>query len=165
MRAVENVSELETLLGSSGSRASFGNLVLIPIKQSLLYVRPFYVESNTSAIPELRKVIVYFNDRVVVNDTLQGALADLFGNAPPTQEEPTTPSTPSVNEDTVDQLLAKAVTAFDDAQKALADGNLGTYQQKVNEARGYIQEAQKRNGGSSSSSSSTTTTSTTAPSR
>jgi uncharacterized membrane protein (UPF0182 family) len=168
MRADENVSELETLLGSSGSRASFGNLVLIPIKQSLLYVRPFYVESNTSAIPELRKVIVYFNDRVVVNDTLQGALADLFGNAPPTQEEPTTPSTPSTNKDTVDELLAKAVKSFDDAQKALSDGDLGTYQQKVNEARGYIQEAQKREGGSSSSSSTTTstsTTTTTAPAR
>jgi uncharacterized membrane protein (UPF0182 family) len=170
IRADEKVSQLETLLGGNGSVASFGNQILIPIKQSLLYVRPFYVESKTSstAIPELRKVIVYFNDDVVVADTLKEALTSLFGNAPDTQEEsPSTPSEQPSSELSVNELLTKAVKAFDDAQKALAAGDLGTYQDKVEEARGYIEQAQKAGGDSSSSSStttSTTTTSTTTPS-
>ena len=159
MRADENVSQLETLLGSSGSKASFGNLILIPIKQSLLYVRPFYVESNTSAIPELRKVIVYFNDEVVVKDTLKDALAALFGAAPDTQEQPTTPTTPEEPTAlTVNELLTKALEAFDEANQALKSGDLATYQKKNEEAQGYIEDAQKAGGVGSSSSTTTTTT-------
>ncbi|MEA3019155.1 MAG: uncharacterized protein QOI47_679 [Actinomycetota bacterium] len=155
------VSPLQTLLSGKGSTASFGNLVLVPIKQSLLYVRPFYVESDQSAIPELRKVIVYFNGRVVVADTLQEALTSLFGDAPPTLEQPSNGSpTPAPVQLTVNDLLTKAIQAFDDAQKALTAGDLGTYQKKINEARDDITEAQKASSGASSSSSSTSTSTT-----
>lgn len=163
--ADSEVSPLQTLLSGEGSSAYFGNLVLIPVNQSLLYVRPFYVESDQSEIPELRKVIAYFNGDVAVADTLKQALTDLFGDAPDTlEEQPSTgdggDTTPE--EQTTDELLAAAVTAFDEAQEALADGDLGTYQDKIEEARGYIEQLQEQEGGGSSSSS--TTTSTTQPS-
>jgi uncharacterized membrane protein (UPF0182 family) len=165
--ADSEVSPLQTLLSGKGSTASFGNLILIPIKQSLLYVRPFYVESDQSEIPELRKVIVFFNGRVTVADTLKEALEDLFGDAPETlEQQPSGGGDQPTDAVTVDGLLTKAVTAFEEAQKALDEGDLGTYQDKINEARGYIEQAQELEGGgdTSTSSSSSTTTTTAAPS-
>ena len=154
------VSELETLLGiaGGGSDLIFGNLILVPIEQSLLFVRPVYVESEATRIPELERVIVSYQGRVVLENTLQEGLAELFGDAPDTlEEEPTEGQDPS-EAPTVDELLAKAADAFDDAQAALEEGDLGTYQEKVEEARGYIIDARELSGGAESSSSSTTTT-------
>ena len=61
---------------------------------------------------------------------------------------------------TVEELLAQAAEAFDAAQAALEEGDLGTYQERVEEARGYINEARELSGdgGSTSSTTSTTTT-------
>jgi uncharacterized membrane protein (UPF0182 family) len=164
------VAQLETLLGQQGSDLIFGNLILVPIEQSLLYVRPIYVESESTRIPELERVIVSYQGRVVVNTTLQAGLEELFGDAPPTQEEDSgDDSTDEPDEDklTVDELLAKAVAAFDEAQAALDDNDLGLYQDKIDEARGYIEQAQALEGGgkpgAEGSTSSSTTTSTTRP--
>jgi uncharacterized membrane protein (UPF0182 family) len=154
------VSELETLLGQQGSDLIFGNLIIVPIEQSLLYVRPVYVESESTRIPELERVIVSYEGRVVLRNTLQQALTDLFGDAPDTLEEPSDGTGSGSEPDalTVDELLANAVDAFDEAQRALADGDLGTYQEKVNEARRFIEQAQTASGGGTSTSSTTTTT-------
>ncbi len=97
MQQDQEVSELQTLLGGEGRSVQFGNLVIIPVEQSLLYVRPFYVISQSTEIPELRKVIVSFGGRVVVEDTLDQALVELFGQSPGTLEEQPTPgATPPV---------------------------------------------------------------------
>jgi uncharacterized protein len=170
MQADAEVSQLETLLGSSGSRVLYGNLVVYPIEQSLLYVRPMYVQPERTQIPELRKVIVHFNDQVEVQDTLEQALIELFGESPETQEEPLAgdpdspdpadetdpgddeapeeeeetpaPATPPADlPDDVLTLLSEADEAFADAQAAIEAGDLGEYQQKNAEARALIQRA------------------------
>ncbi|HEX4906018.1 MAG TPA: UPF0182 family protein [Acidimicrobiales bacterium] len=155
------VSELETLLGiaGGGSDIIFGNLILVPIEQSLLFVRPVYVESESTRIPELERVIVSFQGEVALESTLQAGLAKLFGDAPETLEEegPTGGEEPS-DELTVEELLAQAAAAFDEAQAALDEGDLGTYQEKVDEARGYINQARELTGGNDTPSSTTTTT-------
>jgi uncharacterized membrane protein (UPF0182 family) len=159
------VSQIQTLLGQRGSNARFGNLVLIPINQSLLYVRPFFVEAESTQIPELREVVVWYQGRVAIESTLHDALVDIFGNAPATQEEaggapnptvpgqgasPTSPTSPQTNQ-SVGALLAQASTAFDDAQKALQAGDLATYQKRINDARALVQQAQRASGGGSGS--------------
>jgi hypothetical protein len=155
------VSELETLLGiaGGGSDLIFGNLILVPIEQSLLFVRPVYVESEATRIPELERVIVSYQGRVVLENTLQEGLAELFGDAPDTlEEEPTEGEEPSDDALSVDELLAQAAEAFDAAQAALEEGDLGTYQEQVEEARGYINQARELSGEGESTSSTTTTT-------
>lgn len=91
------VSSIQTLLcnageASGGSECEYGNLLVIPIDQSLLYVRPWYVKSKANALPELQQVIVAYEDpnenlQVAVESTFHGALVDLFGNDVPQTAE------------------------------------------------------------------------------
>ena len=96
---------------------------------------------------------MYFDGEVRVGDTLEQTLSDLFGDAPATGEdegEPVEPGgtdEPDQPERTVTELLALAENAFADAQDALDQGDLGEYQAKIEEARGYVQEAQALEGG------------------
>src|SRR3954454_17719014 len=94
------VSGLQTLLGvqSGGSRLLFGNLLIVPIEQSLVYVRPVYVQSTGENNPPLlREVSVQYNGTVHCAPTLTEALklfpdfATLPGQSTST---PTTPQTP-----------------------------------------------------------------------
>jgi len=102
------VSKDISLLNTNGSEVLLGNVLTIPIEQSLLYVRPLYVSSKSSgqALPELKRVIVVYNNNVYYENTLQEALQDAFpGLAQLTQEQnvgqaspsgtPTTPTTPT----------------------------------------------------------------------
>jgi len=78
-----------SLLNQQGSNVRLGDLVLIPIEESILYVRPMYVEaSGQTAVPELRNVILAYGDDIVMRSSLQEALEALFGDAPPTLEDP-----------------------------------------------------------------------------
>jgi uncharacterized membrane protein (UPF0182 family) len=96
-----NVSRLQSLLCNNkaggdgttgGSECDFGNTLLIPIDNSLLYVRPWYVKASGNALPELDEVIVGYqnangNTRVAVETSFRAALVDLFGpNVPLTLE-------------------------------------------------------------------------------
>ncbi len=155
------VSEQQTLLGGSGSTVKFGNLILVPVDNSLIYVRPFYVESEQVEIPELKKVIAFFESNVAVGDTLEEALTALVGevpaidevvedpenpDAPPTtvpgDPDPGDPDTgdPDPADDTgtlnerASRLLEEGIALADEAQLALDDGDLGGYQDKIEES-------------------------------
>ena len=155
------VAQLQTLLGQEGSDLSYGNLLLIPIEESILYVRPLYVESTSSRTPELERVIVVYQGEVAVAPTLRESLVELFDDAPqtledtspvegedeedppPGDEEVDPPAEPPVDPgDDVAALLAAAATAFDEAQEALDEGDLGLYQEKVAEAAAFVDRAQ-----------------------
>jgi uncharacterized membrane protein (UPF0182 family) len=67
----------------------WGTLMVIPIEESLIYVRPLYLRAQGGRIPELRRVIVAYEDRIVMAETLEESLAGLFGTAaasPPAPE-------------------------------------------------------------------------------
>jgi len=101
------VSKDITLLNTTGSEVLLGNVLTVPIRDSLLYVRPLYVSSKSSgqALPELKRVIVVYNNNVYYENTLQEALQDAFpglgqvtqeqnvGQQGPTGTPATTPST------------------------------------------------------------------------
>ena len=165
-----DVSEAETLLSGTGSQASFGSLTAIPIDGGLVYVRPFYVTSDQTEIPTLEQVIVYFEGDVAIRDTLQEALAAVFGTSPPTLEQPpsgtTKPPAGTLTEQ-VASLLTDASKLFDDAEAALKTGDLATYatktqkaREKVSAAEQLIKDAGKTSGSTTTSSTTTTTTAT-----
>ena len=169
------------LLGRGGSEVLYGNLLLVPMDNALLYVQPFYVvpEAETRQLPQLEKVIVNFGDTVVIEDTLQEALVALFGERVATQERPGAGGEPEpapcpppeqggTAADEAASLLAQADRLFDQADAALAEGDLATFQERLNEARALVTQANELlageggdSGGSSGDASTTTTTSTT----
>lgn len=73
------ISRQVTLWNQSGSRVIFGTMMVIPIKESLIYVQPLYLKAETGKIPELRRVIVAHDNRIAMQETLDKSLASLFG--------------------------------------------------------------------------------------
>ncbi|MBF2057872.1 MAG: UPF0182 family protein [Cyanobacterium sp. T60_A2020_053] len=81
------ISEQISLWNRQGSKAIQGNLLVIPIEQSLLYVEPVYLEADQNSIPALTRVIVVYENQIVMANTLRGALDSIF--APDQVNEPT----------------------------------------------------------------------------
>ena len=73
------ISQQLTLWNQRGSEVIRGSMLVIPIEKSLLYVQPLFLAADKSALPELKRVIVAFNDEVVMEDNLELALQRLFG--------------------------------------------------------------------------------------
>ncbi len=73
------ISPQITLWSQQGSQVIQGTLLVIPIQESLLYVRPLYLKSEQGRIPELKQVIVAYQNRIVMAETLVQALARIFG--------------------------------------------------------------------------------------
>ncbi|MBR2548106.1 MAG: UPF0182 family protein [Eubacterium sp.] len=68
-----------TLWSNAGSKYSRGNMFVVPVNDSLLYIEPVYLEASNSAIPEMKRVIVMYNDRIAYEPTLGDCLKELFG--------------------------------------------------------------------------------------
>jgi uncharacterized membrane protein (UPF0182 family) len=169
------ISEQFTLLNREGSRVVQGSLQLIPIEDSLLYIRPIYVLSRSGRQPAFRFVVVFYAGEAVISTSIEGALSQFEAfdelvvppDEAPTQPAPDGGQPPSEAEPdaTVEQLLAQASQVYDDAQTALRNGNFARYGE-LNEQLGRLLEQAAQalggaggSGGSSTSTSSTTTTS------
>lgn len=138
-----DISEQFTLWDNQGSRVIKGDLLVVPIENSLLYIMPIFLEAEGGGIPEFRRVVVVYGDQVEWAQTLDAALAQVFGEG--TGEEPTDPGEPpepTPGGETVAQLLEQAAAAFARADQALTDGDLAEYQRWVDEAERLIEEAQ-----------------------
>ena len=75
------ISPQITLWNQQGSQVIQGTLMVIPIEQSLIYVRPLYLRAQAGRIPELTRVIVAYQNRIVMERTLDEAIARLFGDS------------------------------------------------------------------------------------
>jgi hypothetical protein len=134
------ISEQFTLWDNQGSKVIKGDLLVVPIEDSLLYIQPIFLEAEGGGIPEFRRVIVVHGDQVEWAQSLDLALQQVFGAG--TGGEPVDPAPPTPGGDTVAELLSEAAAAFDRAAEALTAGDLAEYQRWVNEAQDLIEEAQ-----------------------
>jgi hypothetical protein len=76
-----------TLWNQQGSEVIHGSLLVIPIEESLVYIRPLYLRAQGGRIPELKRVVVAYQNQIVMEETLDGALARLFpGDGPLARE-------------------------------------------------------------------------------
>ncbi|MBE9047590.1 UPF0182 family protein [Pleurocapsales cyanobacterium LEGE 10410] len=72
------ISQQISLWNREGSRAIQGNLLIIPIEQSLLYVEPLYIEAEENSLPTLARVIVVYENQIVMAETLDEAISAVF---------------------------------------------------------------------------------------
>ena len=139
----QDISPEFSLLNVEGSSLILGNMLIVPIEDSILYVQPVYLQSEENALPEFKKVVVvYQQNKPRMEDTLDAALAQVFGAG----TGGVTPPDPGGEVPTelpadVQEALEQAQLLFDEADAALRDGDLGTYQQKVEEAQALIDQA------------------------
>lgn len=124
------ISQQLTLWNQQGSRVIRGNLLVVPVEGSLLYMEPIFLQAERSQLPELRRVVVAHGPRVAMAATLEEALAQAVGAAPPA------PSQPEVGRDT---LAEQALQRFRRAQALLRQGDLAGFQREL-EALGRLLE-------------------------
>src|SRR5881394_1779961 len=110
------ISQQLTLWNQMGSRVIRGNLLVIPIENSILYVSPLYLRAATGQLPELKRVIAAYGDRVVMKETLAGALAALF-NLPmtPAARTPAAASAASIATGPLSDRAREALARYDRA--------------------------------------------------
>ncbi len=103
------ISRQISLWDQRGSRVIRGDLLVIPIEESLVYVQPLYLQAEGGRIPELKRVVVAYENQVVMGETLDEALTTLFGGAPAPGRQPT-PATAAGESPAADSGL-RALTA------------------------------------------------------
>jgi uncharacterized membrane protein (UPF0182 family) len=120
------ISPQLSLWRQGGSTVRLGNMLVLPIKNSILYIQPLYLQAESTAIPELTRVIVVYADKVEMEKTLEAALLKVFGQ-----------TTASVNASgTVTVGAASAADAqklFTEALNAQRNGDWATYGAKITE--------------------------------
>ena len=116
------------------------NLLTVPVEESLLYVQPIFVQGSApNSFPLLQKVAVFYNDKVGYATNLADAIREVVSGEQPTEPPPEDggaqpPPPPSGGGDeSVQGLLTQANQAYEDAQRALADGDLAEYQHHIDD--------------------------------
>jgi len=132
------ISPQITLWNQQGSQVIQGTLMVIPIEGSLIYVRPLYLRAQTGRIPELTRVIVAYQNRIVMEPTLDLALARLFGQADRTQpaKPETTGATPAAgaaapSSPSWERVAADARDAYRRAIEAQRAGDWAKYGEEI----------------------------------
>jgi hypothetical protein len=140
------ISEQFTLWDNQGSTVIKGDLLVVPIEDSIVYIQPIFLEAEGGGIPEFRRVIVVHGEQVEWAETLDGALELVFGEGvgeePSEPSEPSEPTEPGTGGGDVADLLAQAASAFAAADQALTQGDLAEYQRLIDEAERLVEEAQ-----------------------
>ncbi len=80
------ISQMLSLWDQVGSEVIRGNLLVLPVENSIVYIEPIYLQAERGALPELRQVIVAFGDRIAMEDDLERGLEVVFGERDPTHD-------------------------------------------------------------------------------
>jgi len=132
------ISQQLSLWNQMGSRVIRGNLLVIPIDDSILYVSPLYLRAVEGHLPELKRVIASYGERVVMKETLEEALAALFTEPSTAKAEPTGGATaPGVAANQARQALEH----YDQAIEYLKSGNWAGFGAEIEAMRRVLNEA------------------------
>ena len=127
------ISRQISLWDQRGSKVIRGDLLVIPIEESLLYVQPIYLQAEGGRIPELKRVVVAYQNRVVMQETLEGSLTELFGGSsrPRNQPAPEVAAGAAPSDSGVRALAAEARRHFEAAQQAQRELDWATYGEEM----------------------------------
>ena len=131
--------QISLLTIGGGAQVIYGNLLVLPLGNSFLYVEPLFVQATNGKFPELQRVLLATQDRIAMADSFPNALNALFGSAPITTTPPTpTPgagASPSPSASPAAATIAQLVRSASDhdakAQAALRNGDFTTYGQEL----------------------------------
>jgi uncharacterized membrane protein (UPF0182 family) len=143
-----------TLWNQQGSQVIQGTLLVVPVEESLLYIRPLYLRGSGGRIPELKRVIVAYQNAIVMEETLEEALDRLFGEGAaaevgtrevagspgPAPRAPAAPVSPRTG--VQDALAAQAWQHYDRAIAAQRAGDWATYGDEIKQLGAVLQKMQ-----------------------
>jgi len=140
-----------TLLSQKGSRIVSGNLLVVPIGKSVMYIKTLFLESDRPgirALPELKIVVLAYSDRIVFSDTYPKALALLTGTETPiatrTEKEEPPPLSPGVKDRT--QLAREALSLIRESEAALQKGDWAEYGNAIKRLKELLEKEAREPG-------------------
>lgn len=129
-----------TLWGQGGSKVVRGNLMVVPIEKSLLYVEPLYIKSNNeSSLPELKQVIVGYGDKIVMRPTLEEAIYALFNVQAPISST----SANFLNGLEEEQVIERVIAAFQEVKAASSQNDWESFGASMKLLEDTIHELEK----------------------
>ncbi len=157
----EDISPQLTLWNQQGSQVIQGTLLVVPIEESLLYIRPLYLRAADGQIPELKRVIVAYQNQIVMEETLALALNRLFGVRTPDgllaattsdsltvgSSNPTSSETAPDPSISIPTLLAEALQQLERALEAQREGDWSRYGSELNQLRQFLEQYSASGGG------------------
>lgn len=142
-----DISQQLSLWNQQGSRVYRGNLLVIPMDDSILYVEPLYLQAENSRIPELKRVIAGFGDEIVMETSLERALTRLFDKKPsspvPGTVDSKTPEVSDTGTDGITELAKLARQYYDKANQRLREGDWAGYGENINKLNDVIKRLEK----------------------
>jgi uncharacterized membrane protein (UPF0182 family) len=140
-----------TLWNQQGSEVIQGTLLVIPIEESLIYIRPLYLRAANGQIPELKRVIVAYQNQIVMEETLDAAIDRLFPGsrtrpqAPAsTDKQPPAPEPPASGAPAdFAALAAQAQSHYERAMQAQREGNWALYGEEIKQLGAILQKLGK----------------------
>ena len=136
------ISQQISLWNQMGSRVIRGNLLVVPIENSILYVSPLYLRAESGQLPELKRVIAAYGDHVVMEDTLPAALAALFRQSIPAATLPMPPAGASPSAVAAEQAR-EALGHYDKAMDRLKIGDWAGFGAELKALRLLLEELER----------------------
>jgi len=146
------ISRQISLWDQRGSQVIQGNLLIIPIEEALLYVRPLYLRAESGKIPELKRVIVAYENQIAMEQTLEEAIARIFkgelsqaflsGDSPPASSSGTEAAVTAGDISSIRQLRG----IFDRAIQAQRQGDWATYGEEIKKLGAILTDLEKTEG-------------------
>ncbi len=131
------ISPQLTLWNQRGSNVLFGNMVVIPVGDSIVYVQPVFLQAEKTAIPELARVVVAYSDKVEMSRTLESALLAVFGAGTPGSTEGSATAgaggSAAGEGSGADADAGEAARLYDAAMQAQRAGDWATYGARIEE--------------------------------
>jgi hypothetical protein len=126
------ISQQLTLWGQRGSQVIRGKLLIIPIEKSLLYIQPLYLAAeDKGGLPELRRVIVAYENDVVMEENLEQALAVLFGNRQTAPAAGIATAVATTKKASAQDLAKEAAQVFERAKGLQKQGDWAGYGEQL----------------------------------
>ncbi len=145
------ISKEFSLWTSAGTTYRRGNMFIIPINTSILYVEPVYLEATNSSIPEVKRIIVAYNDKIAYEETLADCLTSLFGSkaqngvsgSETTQTGSDTKSDSSTESMSIREIAELVQDCYTKAQNAQQNGDWAKYGEYLDQMEEYLNELTK----------------------
>ncbi|MEI7941627.1 MAG: UPF0182 family protein [Candidatus Riflemargulisbacteria bacterium] len=140
-----DISQQLTLWGQLGSRVIRGNLLVIPISNSFLYVEPIYLQATQSKFPELKRVIVAYKNSLAMETSFEEALAKVLSLEIPTISPKllTNDKEKTKQVSTIKELISKAKGYYNKAEQSIKQGDWKAYGDNIKNLGNTIEELEK----------------------
>jgi uncharacterized membrane protein (UPF0182 family) len=145
------ISQQLTLWNQQGSSVYRGNLLVIPIKKEVMYVQPVYLQATSGKLPELKRVIVAYHNRLAMESTLEESLRRVFRSGATSEEQAAAAKLGDAPAEgmpvrTIRELSRKAMQFYDDALTAQRQGDWTRYGENIELLKKELEQLVKESG-------------------